>query len=166
MSKKGKRITCLVPGMFLPNKDVFVDLGFTFNRVFPHPKLSLVTLPQGWISVGNEDDDTCCLLLDEKNCKRGYYLCDQSVPNNFTTLVTRFYISVETDPNDSTKEYLYLFVRDRTNRKVLFSERSDPTEKNEMINNAKDFLNIQYPDWENPSKYWDLNEKDIQYWCQ
>lgn len=161
-----KRITCLVPPMFLPNRQAFVDLNFTFNKVFPRPNLCFVTLPKNWISAASEDDDTWCLLLDEKNRERGYYVYDPNVPNNFITLLTRFYISVETDPDDSTKEYLYLFVRDRTNRRVLFSERSDPTEESEMINSAKDFLNIQYPDWESPSAYWDLDEKEIKYWCQ
>lgn len=166
MNLEEKRITCLVPTKIIPRKESFIDLGFTFNKVFPYPNLCIVTLPKNWISVASEDDDTWCLLLDEKNCERGYYVYEPNSPNNFITLLTRFYISLETDPDDRTEKYLYLFVKDRTNGRVLFSESEEPTEKDKMIDSAKDFLNIQYPDWENPSAYWDLDEKDIKYWCQ
>ena len=162
---KEERITCLVPCKKLPSTRSFMKLGFSF-RVIPNSELCLATLPQDWKSVAGED--FWLYLIDEKGRQRGSYIYEPP-GNNFMVLDKRFDIFPEYDPDDSTKKFTYIFVRDRTNNIILFSERcetEDFVEKNRQINKARDYLNVHYPDWENPTKYWDLDEKDIKYWCQ
>lgn len=167
MNQKEERTTCLVPITMLPNKKTFMDLGFAF-QVIPNSDLCLATLPAGWKSVA--DEDFWVNLIDENGCDRGSYIYT-STGNNFIDLKTRFYLSVEFDPDDSTKALRYVWVKDRgTNGRVVFSSGTCASEDSYKINilnlKAKNFLNEHYPDWENPSAYWDLDKKDIQYWCQ
>lgn len=163
--EKETRTTCLVPVKMLPDKQNFMDLGFTF-RVLPNSDLCLATLPTDWKSVA--DTDFGVNLIDEKGRKRGSYIYESNA-NNFIDLKTRFYISVDFDPDDSTQALRYYFVRDRANGRPLFCAGSynsvDPLKAIKFSNIAKNFLNEHYPDWEDPMKYWNLVEDDIKYSC-
>lgn len=160
-----KRTTCLVPGKMLPSKQAFMDLGFTF-KVIPNSALCLATLPEGWTSVAS--NDFWVNLIDEKSRQRGSYIYE--LPgNNFMILDKRFDIFPKYDPDDSTKKLTYIFVRDQANKRILFSEScetEDSVEKNRLIKKSRAYLNAYYPEWEDPTKYWDLDSKDIKYWCQ
>lgn len=164
--EKETRTTCLVPVKILLDKQNFVDLGFTF-RVLSDSDLCLATLPTGWKSVADKD---CWInLIDEKDRKRGSYIYESNA-NNFIDLKTRFYISVDFDPDDSTQALRYYFVRDHANGRPLFCAGSyssvDPLKAIKFSIIAKSFLKEHYPDWEDPIKYWELEEDDITYDCQ
>lgn len=159
MANKEERTTCLVPVKMLPGKQAFMDLGFTF-QVIPNSELCLATLPVGWKSVA--DTDLWVNLIDEKGRKRGSYIHGGSNVNNFMDLISRFYISVDFDPDDSTTSTRYVFVRDRANGRVLFSAGSyigkDAFKSNLFSLRAENFLNEHYSDWADSTKYWDLEE--------
>lgn len=164
-TKKETRITCLVPSNMSPNKETFVNLGFEFKTI-PNNSLYLATLPEGWKSVA--DEDFFVNLIDENGYEKGFYIHYNC--NNSMELNTRFYISPEFDPDDRAKNSIYCFVKDRINGKILFSSgtyhyySSNIFDKFQKIGKAKTFLNENYPDWEDPTKYWDLDENAIKYW--
>lgn len=151
------RKSLMLPKIMTPNQETFEALGFTFKDVGDNV-LFKATLPTGWTlkaECGYWTD-----IFDEKGRKRGnsFYKGAFYDRNGQMSLSTRFHI--ESSPADK-KHWMgpfTIFVQD-ADGSVVFSAGKcryfETDEYYQLIDEAKQYLHENYPDWENPTKYWD-----------
>lgn len=150
------RITCLLPKNMKPNKETFEGLGFKFKNI-KDKNFCLATLPTGWKSVWDNILDCPC-IVDEKECDRASYFFS----NGKSTLLMGIRFSIHTEPIGSGHypSHIIVSVIDNSNNdKTLFvvgqCEREGSAEYIELIDKAHVYLDEHYPDWKDPTKYWD-----------
>ena len=147
------RITCLLPKNMHPSREAFEDLGFIFKDL-NDKSLVLATLPEDWYSTSS--DSSWIIFINDEDCKRGSYLYDGS--HSHMGLFQRYYICSEHMDPDRYPSIVKVLVKDRRFSKVLFCagqcETETAPEFDSLVAKATNFLNAQYPDWENPCKYW------------
>lgn len=148
------RITCLLPLTMHPNREAFEGLCFTFNDDIQDGSLVSATLPVGWKSVGN--DGPWILLIDEKGRKRASYRCHKSQCH--MGLHERFAIHSEM-LSDLWPCPSRVFVKDHATNEILFVagqfQSGQLEARDRFVSNASKYLDQHYPDWKDPTKYWD-----------
>lgn len=134
--------------------------GVVFGEVVPGDDLfQYVQLPAGWTkrstshSMHND-------LLDDKGRKRAgiFYKAAFYDRNAHLYCVRRF--SVELDYDELEKGFAIVYVKDggevKLVKTVQFVEKSDEeSARQQAFDGAKNWLNTNFPDWENPAAYWD-----------
>lgn len=153
----------MVPKKMSSNKEVWETIGFTFEEV-GDDELCKAILPVGWkfSSEIKFNGTTFTTFVDKKGRERGFF-SDKTLPyengNWSSKLWTRFKVSWEfTNPKDWTAPVEVLAMDCAKNTTVFTAGRCDEVESkeyNELERKAKEFLDTNYPDWENPLKYWD-----------
>ncbi len=153
----------MVPKKISPNKEIFETIGFTFKEV-GDDELCKAILPVGWhfSSEIKFNGTTFTTFVDEKGRERGFF-SDKTIhyenDNWSSKLWTRFDVSWEfTNPKDWT-DPVEVFVKDCAKDTAVFTagqcDEVESEQYNQLHEKALEFLNTNYPDWENPLKYWD-----------
>ncbi len=150
----------LFPRKMRPNRETFEKIGFTFEKSNVKNKIK-VFLPENW--TVKEENGTSRYFFDEKNRLRGEIL------NEYRSLYCHFKgeLCLRRRFNPS---YKYKNKNDINSTVIVFIEDSDEnmickigecrnvygSEKfNELMKKAREYLDRNYPDWENPVNYWD-----------
>lgn len=150
----------MVPKKMSPNKEVFESVGFTFEDVGDNDCYQ-ATLPVGWKSY-SESEFGGTTLLDEKGRERGFFFY-KTLPyesdNGILKLCTRFEVNWNFINPENWNGPVEVLVVDYVEDTVVFNagqcDELESKEYNQLHEKASEFLNNNYPDWENPLKYWD-----------
>lgn len=151
------RSACRLPKEMRPNQAVFEALGFTFEDD-GDDVLCKATLPDGWKL--KSDGGYWTYLIDEKGRERGSYFYKGAFydRSGHMSLNQRFHATSEhIDPED-WESPVNVIVKDADGT-ILFTAgqctKTYSDEYDELMAKAKDYLKTNYPEWENPSMYWD-----------
>lgn len=146
-------ITCLLPTVMNPQQESFKNLGFTLKNI-EDENLCLATLPAGWKSVAN--DGPWMFLIDEKGRKRvsyAYYKSESCMKLHNSLII---YSKSLSDNCSCPSE---VFVKNHATNKILFVagqfEAGDLEAFERLVISASKYLDEHYPDWKDPTKYWD-----------
>ena len=141
-----------------PSKEAFESFGFTFEDI-GDDVLCKATLPDGW-KLKADGGGYWTYLIDEKGRKRGscFYKGASYDRNGYMYLSRRFLITYDAaDPKKRQGPY-NVSVKDADGT-ILFTagkcDKTDSYEYEELIKLAKEYLRTNYPEWEDPTKYWD-----------
>ncbi len=151
------RSACRLPRDMRPNKEAFEAIGFKFEDI-EDDVLYQATLPEGWTL--KSDGGYWTYLIDEKGRERGSYFYKGALydRNGHMNLTQRFHATYEHLDPDDWKSPIKIFVKD-TDGTILFEagqcDEAYSDEYNELMSKATDYLNTNYPEWEDASKYWD-----------
>lgn len=151
------RRNCRLPKKMAPSKEAFEAFGFTFEDI-GDDVLCKATLPDGWTL--ESDGEYCTYLVDEKNRKRGIYFYKGAFydRSGHMNLLKRFRVICD-DANPETYEGPYTISAKDVDGTILFTagkcEELYSGEYYDLINLAEEYLDANYPEWEDPTKYWD-----------
>lgn len=156
------RITCKLPQDMRPNQQAFEAVGFSFDE-FWHNELCRATLPEGWkIEHEKQSSGVFSRLFDEKGRIRAlschcYNLRGDVVSGNMS-LIRRFKIGDEEIDENDPEGPLQVLVRD-FDGSVIYNAGQyfdiHSTESDIAFKKATDYLDANYPEWRDPTKYWD-----------
>lgn len=153
----------MVPKKMGSNKEVLETIGFTFEEV-GDDELCKAILPVGWqfSSEIKFNGTTFTTFVDEKGRERGFFSDTTILYENgnwSSKLCPRFNVCWEfTNPKDWSAP-VEVFAMDYANDTIVFAagqcNELESKEYNELERKVREFLDTNYPDWENPLKYWD-----------
>lgn len=155
--KTEERKTYKLPKAMKPSKETFESLGFIFKDI-GDDVMYQVTLPKGWTikpSAGYWS-----YLVDEKDRRRGssFYKRTYFTHRGNMHLVQRFHKDFEYDDPESMNSPVNVYVIDYDGTIVFRAGQAKEAyskEFYELMNKANEYLIANYPDWNNPTKYWD-----------
>lgn len=149
---------CNLPIRMIPSKEAFEALGFIFEDI-DDDILCKATLPKGWKLKASENEYGTD-LIDEKGRKRGssFYKGAFYDRNGHMNLSQRFNIAYNaTNPEKWEGPYTVL-VKDADGT-ILFTagkyEKIYSDEYCALMDQAEEYLRTNYPEWKDPTKYWD-----------
>lgn len=150
-STKQGQVPCtyMLPKKMSPTKKAFESIGFTFEDV-EDDIFYQTTLPKGW-TIDNSSNKSLTFLIDHKGRKRVTYYRDY--PQPFMSLIRKFCINFRPVEQNSV-----IVSVDDSDGHVIASIGSafrGSDMQDYLVSQSKEFLNSNYPDWENPCKYWD-----------
>ena len=153
------RQSCKLPRDMKPSKDVFEALGFIFEDI-GDDIMYQATLPEGW-KLDSTEGEHWTIIIDEKGRKRGCFFYKDAFYNSsrdgLMRLNQRFYITYDHIDRRNSNSPIIVCVKD-SEEKVLFNagqcNEAYSDEYEELMNKATEYLEINYPEWQNPSKYW------------
>lgn len=152
------RSACRLPIKMYPSKEAFEDLGFTFEDIGDNV-LCQATLPDGW-KLKADGGGYWTYLIDEKGRERGCYFYKGAFydRSGHMHLSQRYHVTCDAiDPEKWEGPYT-VSVKDADDT-ILFTagecEKTYSDEYDELMNQAKEYLRTNYPEWEDPTKYWD-----------
>lgn len=151
-----KRVSCYVPKNMTPTMEEYEGLGFTFKKADNSAEY-LATLPEGWTVSGHGYWKN---IIDEKGRTRGrfFYNPIDDVKKGEMTLTPRYYIGSEKIFPRVIKSAIRIVVNDANGSTIVTIGQCNMLysgEYNKLVSTATDFLNQNFPGWENPTKYWD-----------
>ncbi len=148
----------MLPKDMSPRKEVFESLGFVFEDIDDNV-LYQATLPDGWKL--ESDGGYWTTIIDEKGRNRGSYFYKGAFydRSGHMKLFRKFFLSnVYADPEDFSSP-VTLVVKEIGNENIVYEagqcEKSYGDDYFKLEKKAKEWLNTHYPEWEDPTKYWD-----------
>lgn len=145
--------------MSMDDRAALEAAGVVFGEVVPGDDLfQYVQLPAGWTkrstshSMHND-------LLDDKGRKRAGIFYKAAFYDRRADLhcVRRF--SLELDYDELEKGFAVVYVKDGADIKLVktvqFEKSDEDAARKQAFDGAKDWLNSNFPDWENAAAYWD-----------
>lgn len=121
------------------NIESLKNLGFIFETV--DNNTFSFQLPSDWKM--EKIDPFMSFLIDSKNRKRGHFTADRF--DGYIVMYTRYYIS-NSNPDHTYTVDTCTVICDRSAASFLIAD-------SEM--QAVDYLYEHFPDWNDPTKYWD-----------
>lgn len=153
----------VLPKNMEPTQEAFEKVGFVFENI-EHRIFFKAQLPKGW------KKNDCDYLVDKNNAERGSIrvMSNRGYQKARMCLFTRFYIDeMEPSVKDDWCSPFHIVVRDRRNGKSIvfcsiatypsFDLDADAHEKcyAKAKEEVMEFLEKNYPDWADCTKYWD-----------
>ena len=151
------RSACRLPRDMNPSQETFEAIGFKFEDI-GDDVLFQATLPEGWTL--ESDGGYWTYLIDEKGNKRGSYFYKGAFydRNGHMNLTQRFHATYEHIDSEDWKSPVKVLVKD-VDDTILFEagecDKAYSDEYDVLMSKARDYLNTNYPGWEDASKYWD-----------
>lgn len=153
------RRNCNLPKKMHPCKEAFEALGFTFEDIPADDVLCKATLPDGW-KLKSDGGEYWTYLIDEKGRKRGSYFYKGAFYDRcgHMNLSQRFQTASDA-ANPKTWEGPYTISVKDADGTILFTagkcEKTYSKEYDELMDKAINYLRTNYPEWKDPTKYWD-----------
>lgn len=155
-----RRNSTRLPRDMRQSQAVFEALGFTFTDI-GDSVLFEATLPEGWSTKKVHDLSILReYLVDNKGRVRGYYYYNGSFYDRHGNmrLSNRYNVTYQHTAYDNFDSPINVVVKD-TDGSIIFNagQCKEPCsdEYDELVVKAKEYLNSNYPDWEDVTKYWD-----------
>ncbi len=149
-----------LPRDMRPSQAAFEALGFTFTDI-GDSVLFEATLPEGWST--QETPGSSILwknLVDNKGRVRGNYCYKGAFYDRYghMSLSCRYNLTYQhTDPNNY-KSPINVVVID-ADGSVMFNagqcKKAYSEECDKLVEKAEEYLNSNYPEWEDATKYWE-----------
>lgn len=130
----------------------FQELGFTFDS--SNQKNYHVVLPEGWSTIPGQNSS---MILDEKNRRRGLSSEGFFSVKNDVKLLTRYRVESKRLANDKFSPIL-VYVCDFDGNRIKdigLCGTYHSEDYNRLVNQAENYLDEFFPNWRNPSMYWD-----------
>lgn len=125
-----------------------ITLGFDILHL--DKKGYKLTFPKGW-SFYDGSSPFATAILDEKKHKRGLVY---NASGDFSMVLrTRYFVNSEVDK--SKEGFRKVYAKDRQEGRILFKLSGNYLREEELKARARTFLNANFPEWEDPTKYWD-----------
>lgn len=145
-----------LPKKMYPSKDIFEDIGFKFEKVDSDLFYKAI-LPDGWALI--PDISAVTNIVDTSNNIRGSitFYTNFNIFEKLASmeLYTRYKVITAYDENLKP----FIKVIDSKSDDILFkSEQFDDKNSTQFLQFNKfciDYLNTNFPNWEDVSKYWD-----------
>lgn len=149
--------------MYIKERNALESFGFIFGEIVPeNDLLQNVTFPQGWKKTAT-DNPVLFDLVDEKGRKRSSLFYRNTFHNRGSrlTLLRRFEPNHSWNQRDEgitfgfvTCEGVEIFLTPLITYDKSDSEARD-TAESDANKQACDWLDANFPDWENFTAYWD-----------
>jgi hypothetical protein len=151
------RSACRLPKDMRPNKEAYESLGFTFEDIGDNV-LCQATLPNGWTL--RSDGGYWTYLIDEKGRERGSYFYKGAFydRSGHMNLSQRFRITYDNIGPEDWKSPVKVSAKDADGTIIFEAGQCDKVyseEYDNLMSKATEYLATNYPDWEDPTKYWD-----------
>ena len=150
------RSACRLPKDMSPSKEDFESLGFTFKDI-GDDVLYQATLPDGWTL---KSDGYWTYLIDEKGRERGSYFYKGAFwdRSGHMNLHTRFRVCEGHTNSDDCDSPIKIYAKDADGTVIFDAGQckeyyADGYE--DKIKKAVEYLDTNYPEWNDPTKYWD-----------
>ena len=147
----------LLPKDMRPSKEAFESLGFAFEDI-GDDVLYHATLPDGWTL--KSDGGYWTYLIDEKGRERGSYFYKGAFwdRSGHMNLHTRFRVCDGHINSDNCDSPIKVYAKDADGSIIFDAGQckeyyADGYE--DKIKEVIEYLNSNYPEWEDPTKYWD-----------
>ena len=157
LQQEPSKDTCMLPKTMYPNKDTFESLGFSFKDI-GDSILYESTLPDGWTVAPDFGNYHWYNFFDENKHKRGAYCYSGNLPKPqaYMNLSQRFYVTQTKISNGKIK----VGIKD-TDGNFIFTAgtcaKQFSSEFHLLFQISNEYLEKYFPDWENPTKYWNLD---------
>lgn len=151
------RNSCRLPKEMNPSQAAFEAIGFKFKDI-GDDVLFQASLPEGWTL--KSDGGYWTDLIDEKGRKRGSYFYKGAFydRSGHMSLSRRFQATYDHINPEDWESPVKVFVKDADGT-ILFEAgqcaKAYSDECDALMSQAKDYLNTNYPGWEDASRYWD-----------
>lgn len=151
------RSACRLPKKMRPSKEAFENLGFTFQDI-DDDVLYQATLPEGWIL--KSDGGYWTTLIDEKGRNRGSYFYKGAFydRSGHMSLSQRFQATYDSADPEHWKAPFTVSAKDADGT-IIFTagqcEDAFSQDCDDLMSKAEEYLNTNYPEWKDPTKYWD-----------
>ena len=150
------RLNCRLPKKMRPTQEAFEALGFTFEDI-GDSVLFKATLPDGWCL--EEAGGYWTNLIDEKGRKRGSYFYKSAFydRDGNMRLSQRFHATYDAESPEKREGPYTVSVKDADGT-ILFTagqcQKAYSDEFDKLMEQAEEFLHTNYPEWKDPTKYW------------
>lgn len=164
----------MLPKKMHPEKEVWEELGFSFEEIADDDLMYQGTLPDGWNIQGTEHH-MWTELLDKDQNVRGtiFYKASAYDRKAFMNLKQKYDIKQETNSNPNSVKYTFYFGNDEER---LYSSHEievydDDYEKRpelfDMIidtakEDVKNFADKNYPGWDSVKNYWSKEKNKVK----
>ena len=153
------RNDCRLPKKMNPSKEAFEAIGFVFEDI-DDDVLCKANLPDGWKLKHEEGDGYWTTLIDEKCRKRGnsFYKGAFYDREGLMNLHRRFHVSEDVADLENWNGPYTISVKDADGTVLYTAGKCDKIyskEYYELMTLAKEYLDTNYPEWKEPTKYWD-----------
>lgn len=164
----------MLPKKMHPEKEVWEELGFSFEEIADDDLMYQGTLPDGWNIQGTEHH-MWTELLDKDQNVRGtiFYKASAYDRKAFMSLKQKYDIKQETNSNSNSVKYTFYFGNDEER---LYSSHEievydDDYEKRpelfDMIidtakEDVKNFADKNYPGWDSVKNYWSKEKNKVK----
>ena len=151
------RSSCMLPKNMKPSKSNFEELGFRFEDTGDEV-LYKATMPDGWTLESNGGYWTN--LVDEKGRKRGSYFYKGAFYDRrgSMSLNKRFSATYEHSIDEDYESPVNVFAQD-IDGTILFDagqcNRAYSDEFFVLLSQVRNYLDSNFPGWEDVGKYWD-----------
>lgn len=143
-----------LPKNMFPSQEAFEKVGFIFKDT-DDPLFVQASLPEGW-ELKYDDTDGLHYFVDQKGRTRGTYIStDDEADENIGLyrsigLFIRFYTFYSS--NDGR---ISVYDEDKVIYTAGICKSPCSPQYFELIDDAKAYLAEHYPEWKDPTKYWD-----------
>ncbi len=152
-----------------PSREAWEKLGFVFSDIEGDDVLCNAVLPEGW-SIKATDHSMWNNIYDEKGNERGsmFYKAAFYDRDAHMNLERRYHICTVDKDGDSnivevyfgnSKEKLFVAGELEHNPDAPSAERRKFYDEEEKLRElAIEYANENYPEWEDPTAYWDIED--------
>ena len=146
----------VIPRNIHPSISSFEELGFTFasssNGAYA------VNLPNGWSMSSTSHNSS--VLFDDKNRKRGFsfFAFCAAAKKDRVELLTRYSVASKRLAENDRYSPVLVYIADSDGKNIHdigLCGTDNGEEYSQLLHQAEDYLDVNYPDWRNPNKYWD-----------
>lgn len=155
LNNKPSRDFDLLPKKMTPAKEIWESLGFVFTD-FEDELMYKATLPEGWLEIQQIPDNFFIIYDNEFNERAIYYYYPDKKEAEMKML-PRFDIEFEVDQDIICVDFIHkVWVKDARENSIVYDAGiGSETEFQALKEKARNWLNTNFPEWEDPSKYWD-----------
>ncbi len=160
MQRRKQKVKIRIPKERLPAFEAF-GFSLKFVRNVDRHGIYNVTLPDGW-QLKTEEDGTWPIIIDEKGRERGTYFPpkDGTCDYGFMILLTRYSINCKYPSRRNSlsgEKIVKVIVKDNAEGKIIYVAWRAPENSREyedLVKNARDWLDNNKPGWEKLSECW------------
>lgn len=130
----------------------FQDLGFMFDS--SNNGVYTVKLPKGWSTIPGQNSS---MILDSKNRSRVFSSMGFFAVKNDVKFLTRYKVESERITNDKFSP-VSVYVADSDGnliKKIGQCGTYYSEDYNRLVEKAENYLDENFPNWRDPSSYWD-----------
>jgi hypothetical protein len=149
----------VLPRKMIPSRAAFETLGFKFTDINDSVLVDAI-LPDGW-SIQPKENRWNDLVDDKGRIRGSYYYCSKFYDRSGLMELNCRYCrtSKYIDPNDFRSPVNVVVTDACKNDAIIFNagqcQKIESDEWHRLREIAESYLNSNWPEWEDPEKYWD-----------
>lgn len=154
-NNKPSRDFDLLPKKMTPEKEVWESLGFVFTDR-ENDVMYNATLPEGWSEI-QQIPDNIFIIYDKEMNERAIYYYYPSKKEAEMKMLPRFDIEFDIEQDIICMDFTNkVWVKDSRKNSIVYDAGIGcNAEFHKLKEKATKWLNTNYPEWRDPSKYWD-----------